>query len=58
LKKYLIELEEKNKREKRHWINEQQVRLGRWHASGSVSAHRNKEIWHEGEAYRKINNRI
>jgi len=55
LKKYLIQLEEKNRKEKRHWINEQQVRLGRWHISGSVSSHnRCKEIWHDGEAYRKI----
>jgi hypothetical protein len=59
LKKYLIQLEEKCKRERRQWINEQQVRLGRWHISGSVSAHnRCKEMWHEGEAYRKINQRI
>lgn len=30
LKKYLIELEEKNRKEKRQWCNEQQIRLGRW----------------------------
>ena len=60
IKKYLIELEEKNRKELRQWCNEQQVRLGRWHLSGPISSSSrvNKEMWHEGEAYRKITTRI
>jgi hypothetical protein len=59
LKKYLIELEEKSRKELRQWCNEQQVRLGKWHTNGQISnSNRTKEMWQEGEAYRKINQRI
>lgn len=57
LKKYLIQLEEKTRKEKRLWINEQQVRLGRYHVSAGVTS-RCREMWHDGEAYHKFNHRL
>lgn len=57
LKKYLIMLEEKTRKEKRQWINEQQVRLGRFHVSAGVTA-RSREMWHDGESYHKFNLRL
>ena len=36
------------------WCNEQQVRLGKW----QQGVQRGRELWQEGEAYRKINNRL
>lgn len=54
LRKYLTELEEKTRRERRTWCNEQQIRLGRW----QQVAQRGREVWQEGEAYRKVNLRL
>ena len=57
LHKYLIELEIKEKREKRRWINEQGIRLGRL-GGVKVGAIGRSECWEEGDAFRRINQRL
>ena len=57
LHKYLIELEIKEKRERRRWINEQGIRLGRL-GGVKVGAIGRSECWEEGDAFRRINQRL
>lgn len=52
----MIGLENKNRKEKRIWLNEQSIRLGRLQTQRHGA--RVGEIWEEGEAFRKINNRL
>ena len=54
--KYLINLENKNRKEKRIWLNEQSIRLGRLQTQRQGA--RVAEIWEEGEAFKKINDRL
>jgi hypothetical protein len=56
LHKYLIQLEGKTRKEKRVWLNEQSIRLGRLQTQRSGA--RVAEVWEEGEAFRKINLRL
>jgi hypothetical protein len=54
--KYVVSLEEKIKKEKKLWLNEQAIRLGRlvFQRNGSKFS----EIWEEGDAFRKIRGRL
>ena len=53
LHKSLVELEMANRRQRRIWINEQSVRLGRLQTGRHGS--RVGEYWEEGDAFRRIN---
>lgn len=59
LNKGLVALEEQRRKTKRVWCNEQQIRLGRYvgWASGN-NGRRGNEQWEEGEAFRKVNQRL
>jgi len=54
--KYLTELEDKNRREKRLWLNEQSIKLGR--LSSVRQSTKLMEVWEEGEAIIKLQNRL
>jgi len=65
LHKYLIQLEEKSRREKRVWLNSEGIRLGRLAVQrataggvNSGSGSRIGEVWEEGDAFRKVNQRL
>ena len=50
--KYLTELEDKNRREKRLWLNEQAIKLGR--LSSVTQSTKLIEVWEEGESIIKF----
>lgn len=50
--KYLTALEEKTRKEKRVWLNEQAIKLGR--LSTQRQGSKFAEIWEEGESFRKL----
>ena len=54
--KYLTELEDKNRKEKRMWLNEQSIKLGRV----STIRHGSKvsDVWEEGESILKLQTRL
>lgn len=54
--KYLTELEDKNRREKRMWLNEQAIKLGR--LSSVRQSTKLMEVWEEGEAIIKLQTRL
>lgn len=54
--KYLTELEDKNRREKRMWLNEQSIKLGR--LSSVRQSTKLMEVWEEGEAILKLQTRL
>jgi hypothetical protein len=54
--KYLTELEDKNRREKRMWLNEQSIKLGR--LSSVRQSTKLLEVWEEGEAILKLQTRL
>lgn len=49
-------MENKTRKEKRVWLNEQSIRLGRLQTQRTGA--RVGEVWEEGEAFRKINHRL
>lgn len=54
--KYLTELEDKNRKEKRMWLNEQSIKLGR--LSSVRQSTKLIEVWEEGEAMIKLQTRL
>ena len=54
--KYLTELEDKNRREKRMWLNEQSIKLGR--LSSMRQSTKLVEVWEEGESILKLQSRL
>eukprot|EP00350_Pseudokeronopsis_sp_OXSARD2_P011001 CAMPEP_0170553866 /NCGR_PEP_ID=MMETSP0211-20121228/11704_1 /TAXON_ID=311385 /ORGANISM="Pseudokeronopsis sp., Strain OXSARD2" /LENGTH=436 /DNA_ID=CAMNT_0010862487 /DNA_START=666 /DNA_END=1976 /DNA_ORIENTATION=- len=53
--KYLVDLEEKTRKEKRIWLNEQAIRLGRFTTQRQGTKF--VECWEEGEASKKLKQR-
>ncbi len=54
--KYLTELEDHRRRERRLWLNEQGIRLGR--VSSVRQGSKVVEVWEEGEQVIKLQNRL
>ncbi len=54
--KYLIDLEDKTRKEKRIWLNEQAIRLGR--LTTQRSGTKFVEGWEEGEAFKKLKQKL
>ena len=54
--KYLTELEDKLRREKRMWLNEQSIKLGR--VSNIRNGSKVVDMWEEGEAILRLQTRL
>lgn len=54
--KYLTELEEKLRKEKRVWLNEQSIKLGR--VSNIRQGSKVIDMWEEGESILKLQTRL
>ena len=61
LHKQLTNLEQITRKERRVWLNEQSIRLGRVGGVAGVRGSRmsmSGDQWEEGEAFRKVNQRL
>ena len=54
--KYLTELEDKNRKERRMWLNEQSIKLGR--VSTIRQGTKVVDMWEEGESILKLQTRL